>query len=55
MSAPVDAPKPVEVPEAEESKTAQVAAFCWQVLGQADFTRSDAVVGLGGGAVTDLG
>ena len=43
-----------EVPEAEESKTAQVAGFCWQVLGQAGFTRSDAVVGLGGGATTDL-
>ncbi|MGO1316545.1 MAG: 3-dehydroquinate synthase [Cellulomonadaceae bacterium] len=44
-----------EVPDAEESKTAQVAAFCWQVLGQADFTRSDAVVTIGGGATTDLG
>lgn len=44
-----------EVPDAEESKTAQVAAFCWQVLGQADFTRSDAVVTVGGGATTDLG
>ena len=43
-----------EVPEAEESKTAQVAAFLWQVLGQSDFTRSDAVVSLGGGATTDL-
>jgi 3-dehydroquinate synthase len=43
-----------EVPDAEPAKTAQVAAFCWQVLGQADFTRSDAVVGLGGGATTDL-
>lgn len=43
-----------EVPEAEEAKTAQVAAFLWGVLGQADFTRSDAVVGLGGGATTDL-
>lgn len=43
-----------EVPEAEDSKTAEVAAFCWRVLGQADFTRSDAVVGLGGGATTDL-
>ncbi|MBO1750445.1 3-dehydroquinate synthase [Actinotalea sp. BY-33] len=43
-----------EIPEAEEAKHAQVAAFCWQVLGQADFTRSDAVVGLGGGATTDL-
>jgi 3-dehydroquinate synthase len=43
-----------EVPEAEEAKTAQVAAFCWQVLGQAEFTRSDAIIGLGGGATTDL-
>ncbi|GAB2470278.1 3-dehydroquinate synthase [Xylanimonas ulmi] len=44
----------VELPDAEEQKTAQVAAFCWQVLGQADFTRSDAVVSVGGGATTDL-
>lgn len=43
-----------EVPDAEEAKRVEVAAFCWQVLGQADFTRSDAVIGLGGGAVTDL-
>lgn len=43
-----------EVPDAEEAKTAQVLAFCWGVLGQAGFTRSDAVVGLGGGATTDL-
>ncbi len=43
-----------EVPDGEEAKTAQVAAFCWQVLGQAAFTRTDVVVGLGGGAVTDL-
>src|SRR5690606_672774 len=43
-----------EVPEAEEAKTAEVAAFCWQVLGQAGVTRSDAVIGLGGGATTDL-
>ncbi len=43
-----------EVPDAEEAKTAQVAAACWQVLGRADFTRSDAIVGLGGGATTDL-
>jgi 3-dehydroquinate synthase len=43
-----------EVPDAEPAKSAQVAAFCWQVLGQADFTRSDAIVGLGGGATTDL-
>jgi 3-dehydroquinate synthase len=43
-----------EVPDAEEAKQAQVAAFLWGVLGQAGFTRSDAVVGVGGGATTDL-
>ncbi|MET4157987.1 3-dehydroquinate synthase [Agromyces sp. PvR057] len=43
-----------EIPDAEAGKRIEVAAFCWQVLGQADFTRSDAVVGIGGGAVTDL-
>lgn len=43
-----------EIPDAEAGKRVEVAAFCWQVLGQSDFTRSDAVIGLGGGAVTDL-
>ncbi|GIG20371.1 3-dehydroquinate synthase [Cellulomonas chitinilytica] len=43
-----------EVPDAEEAKTAQVAAFLWGVLGQAGFTRTDAIVGIGGGATTDL-
>ncbi|HEY0118365.1 MAG TPA: 3-dehydroquinate synthase [Cellulomonas sp.] len=43
-----------EVPDAEDAKTAEVAAFCWGVLGQAGFTRTDVVVGLGGGATTDL-
>ena len=43
-----------EVPDAEAGKRVEVAAFCWQVLGQADFTRTDAIVGFGGGAITDL-
>jgi len=43
-----------EVPDGEEVKSVEVAAFLWGVLGQAGFTRSDAVVGVGGGAVTDL-
>ena len=43
-----------EVPEAEAAKTAEVASRCWQVLGQAEFTRSDVIVSLGGGATTDL-
>lgn len=44
----------VQVPNAEEAKSVEVAAFCWSVLGRAGFTRSDAVVGVGGGATTDL-
>lgn len=43
-----------EVPDAEEGKRVEVAAFCWQILGREAFTRSDAVIGLGGGAATDL-
>ena len=43
------------VPPGEESKTADVAAGCWESLGRAGFTRSDAVVAVGGGATTDLG
>jgi len=42
-----------EVPDGEESKRIEVAAFCWQIMGQADFHRNDAVIGLGGGATTD--
>lgn len=44
----------VEVPDGEEAKTLQVAGSCWDVLAEAGFTRGDAVVGLGGGATTDL-
>jgi 3-dehydroquinate synthase len=43
-----------EVPDAEAAKTAAVLQACWTRLGVAGFTRTDAVVGLGGGAVTDL-
>jgi len=42
------------VPDGEDAKTLRVAGFCWDMLGQLGFTRSDAVVGLGGGATTDL-
>lgn len=43
------------VPDGEAAKTADVAADCWRSLGEAGFTRSDAVVTVGGGATTDLG
>jgi 3-dehydroquinate synthase len=44
----------VAIPDGEAAKTAEVAAGLWGVLGRAEFTRSDAVVGVGGGATTDL-
>ncbi|MDK1473395.1 3-dehydroquinate synthase [Streptomyces sp. 549] len=44
----------VQLPNAEESKTAEVAAYCWKALGQTGFTRTDVIVGVGGGATTDL-
>ena len=44
----------LEVPEGEAAKTPEVAAFCWSVLGQSGFTRTDAIVGIGGGSTTDL-
>ncbi|GAB3187517.1 3-dehydroquinate synthase [Micromonospora palomenae] len=47
-------PLPIEVPDAEAGKRIEVAADCWERLGAAGFTRTDAVVGVGGGAVTDL-
>jgi 3-dehydroquinate synthase len=43
------------LPDGERAKTAPVAADCWEALGEAGFTRSDAVVTIGGGATTDLG
>lgn len=44
----------IEIPDGEDAKKLEVAGFCWDVLGQVGFTRSDAIVGLGGGATTDL-
>ena len=48
------APLPIEVPDAEAGKSIEVAARCWDTLGGANFTRTDAVIGVGGGAVTDV-
>ncbi len=42
------------VPDAEAGKSVRVLEDCWRQLARAGFTRSDAVVGVGGGAVTDL-
>jgi 3-dehydroquinate synthase len=47
-------PLPLEVPDAESGKTVVAAARCWDALAAAGFTRTDPVVGVGGGAATDL-
>jgi 3-dehydroquinate synthase len=44
----------VEVPDGEAAKELAVAGQAWAALGQAGFTRSDAIVSVGGGATTDL-
>ena len=44
----------LEVPDGEAAKSAEVLTRCWDALGDAGFTRSDVVIGLGGGATTDL-
>lgn len=44
----------IQLPNAEEAKTAEVAAYCWKALGQTGFTRSDVIIGVGGGATTDV-
>jgi len=45
----------LQIPDGEAAKDVSVAAHCWQSLGQWGFTRSDAVVTVGGGATTDMG
>lgn len=44
----------VEIPDAEAGKDLPVAGYCWDVLGQIGLSRRDTVIGLGGGAATDL-
>lgn len=44
----------IEIPDAENAKSASVMEFCWMALGKAGFTRNDVIVSLGGGATTDL-
>src|SRR5438094_1798402 len=41
------------VPDGEAAKTIQVAAGLWSRLAEHGVTRSDCVVGIGGGAATD--
>ncbi|MDX6243942.1 MAG: 3-dehydroquinate synthase [Frankiales bacterium] len=42
------------VPDGEAAKELSVAGGCWDAMAARSMTRNDAVVGLGGGAATDL-
>lgn len=44
----------VEVPEGEGAKDLAVAAHLWSAFGRIGLSRTDAVVGFGGGATTDI-
>lgn len=44
----------IEVPEGEAQKNISTVSDCWARLGEENFRRNDVVVGLGGGATTDL-
>lgn len=45
----------IQIPDGEAGKSLQIAGRCWDALGDAGFTRTDVIVTVGGGAVTDLG
>lgn len=47
-------PTTIEIPPGEPAKTGQVLQRCWDDLAMAGLTRSDVVIGIGGGAATDL-
>lgn len=44
----------IVVPDGEPAKSAQVAAKCWDSLAAAGIGRSDLIVAVGGGTITDL-
>jgi 3-dehydroquinate synthase len=44
----------IEVPDGEAGKSSQVLNFIWGELARHSFTRSDLIVAIGGGTVTDL-
>jgi 3-dehydroquinate synthase len=44
----------IEIPDAEAGKELPVAGFIWNVLGRIGIGRTDVLVGLGGGAATDV-
>ena len=46
---------PIEIPDGEAGKSQTVLNYIWELLGKNGFTRSDLIVAIGGGTVTDMG
>ena len=44
----------IEVPDGESGKSAEVLTFIWEQLGKLGINRGDLIIGIGGGALTDL-
>ncbi|MDU6014377.1 iron-containing alcohol dehydrogenase, partial [Corynebacterium sp.] len=44
----------IEVPDAEAAKQLSVVGGVWDKLGENGFNRRDVIIGLGGGATTDM-
>ncbi len=44
----------LELPDAEDGKSLEVLGFCWNVFGEIGIGRTDLVIALGGGSVTDV-
>ena len=44
-----------ETPDAEEQKNIHTVSEIWNLLGESEFGRTDAIIAIGGGATTDLG
>ena len=44
----------IEIPDGEAGKSQSVLSYIWEKLAIAGFTRSDLIVGIGGGTVTDV-
>lgn len=44
----------IGVPAGEPAKTPEILLDCWRGLADAGFTRNDLIIGVGGGATTDL-
>lgn len=43
-----------EIPDGEDGKSIETLINLWNWLGAAGFTRSDVIIGIGGGAITDV-